>query len=99
MQLSDAQRKHLRRLAHDRKTIVQTGSNGVTEAVIKELSGALAHHELVKVKVVAGDREERDILIDRLAEQTGAVLVQRVGHVATLFRRNEEKPRIELPRR
>ncbi|MDX1656270.1 MAG: ribosome assembly RNA-binding protein YhbY, partial [Candidatus Competibacteraceae bacterium] len=33
----------------------------------------------------------------RLCEQTGAQLVQRVGHIVTLFRRNPDTPRITLP--
>lgn len=98
MHLTEAQRKHLRRLAHDRKVIVQTGSNGITEPLLKELRSALAHHELLKVKVVAADREEREAMVAELCEQTGAELVQRIGHVATLFKRNTDDPKIQFPK-
>jgi Predicted RNA-binding protein containing KH domain, possibly ribosomal protein len=50
------------------------------------------------VKVSVGDRDERDAVIDTLLAQTGAELVQRIGNMAVLFRRNPEKPKIELPR-
>jgi RNA-binding protein len=36
-------------------------------------------------------------MIEKICATTEAALVQRVGHVATLFRRNPEAPRIELP--
>ncbi|MCG5535358.1 ribosome assembly RNA-binding protein YhbY [Ectothiorhodospira mobilis] len=95
--LNDRQIKHLRTLAHARKPVVMLGRHGLTEAVLEEIQGALDHHELIKVKVAAGDRTQRDAAVARICEETGALLVQRVGHVATLFRRNPEKPRVDLP--
>lgn len=97
--LNEKQRKYLRTLAHDRNVIVQTGANGLTEAVMKEIDMALTAHELVKVKVLAADRSDRDAMIDRIADELDALLIQRVGHVATLFRRNPDKAKIELPKK
>ena len=68
------------------------------EMLVAEIDGALEHHELIKVKVGAADREERDALIGDLAQRTGAALVQRIGHVAVLYRPNPEKRQIVLPR-
>jgi RNA-binding protein len=70
---------------------------GASEGVVKELDQALTHHELLKIRVRVGDREERDELIENLCRKTRATLIQRVGNVATLFRRNPEKPKIKLP--
>lgn len=94
--LTDAQRRHLRSLAHPRKPIVTIGRNGLTDAVVKELEQALAHHELVKIKVNIGDREVRNGTVEDLCERTGAALVQRIGYVATLFRRNPDEPKVTL---
>jgi len=96
-QLNEAQKKHLKRLAHHRKPIVQTGANGLTDAVLVEVERALKDHELIKVRLVAGDRTERSAMISEVCERTQAALVQRIGHVAVLFRSNPEKPIIELP--
>lgn len=95
--LTDKQRKYLRTLAHPRKPIVTLGNAGLTEAVISELDLALDAHELVKVKVRAADREERDALIGTILARTGAAQVQRVGHVLTLYRRNRDSAKIKLP--
>ena len=35
------------------------GQNGLTEAVARELDGALDHHELVKVRLAAADASAR----------------------------------------
>ncbi|WP_440996913.1 ribosome assembly RNA-binding protein YhbY [Arhodomonas sp. SL1] len=89
--LTEAQRRHLRRLGHDLHPLVRTGNAGLTDAVIAELERALRDHELVKVKLVAEDRAQRQAFIDRIIKATGATLVQRVGHIALLYRRNSDK--------
>ncbi|MEN1939743.1 ribosome assembly RNA-binding protein YhbY [Luteimonas sp. MJ246] len=96
--LTSAQNRFLRGQAHGLKAMLQLGGKGLTDAVVAEVAGALEHHELIKVKVAATDREERDALIDALAARAGAVLVQRIGHVAVLYRPNSEKRQIVLPR-
>ena len=96
MSLTPKQRQYLKGLAHSRKPVVIVGDRGVTEAVLTELDQALAHHELVKVRVNAGDRNERESFITRLTGRAGAELVQHIGHVAVLYR-PAEKPVIRLP--
>ena len=96
--LTAAQIRFLRGQAHGLKAMLQVGGKGITDALVAEVEGALEHHELIKVKVAAADREERDALIGTLAERAGAALVQRIGHVAVLYRPNSEKRQIVLPR-
>ncbi|MDE2249007.1 MAG: YhbY family RNA-binding protein, partial [Xanthomonadaceae bacterium] len=59
---------------------------------------ALDIHELVKVKLSGGDKEERQAQIDVLAGGTQAEQVQQIGHVVVLFRRNADEPKVALPR-
>ena len=95
--LSDAQRKHLRRLGHDRQPVVLIGNPGLSPNLVAEMDQALAHHELVKVRARVGDRDLRDDLLAELASQTRSELVQRIGHVALYYRAHPEKPKILLP--
>lgn len=96
--LNEAQKRHLRGLAHPRRVIVQTGNAGLTDAVLREIELALDHHELVKIRVVATDRAERDAQIARAVTMTRCELVQRIGHVAVLYRHNPEKDKpLDLP--
>lgn len=88
--------KYLRSLAHALKPVVMLGQNGMTDAVIRELDGALSHHELVKIKLSASDRQARQEQLDSLCQAVEAIVVQQIGHTATLFRRNTQKPVIEL---
>lgn len=93
-----SQRRYLRGLAHSLKPVVTIGGKGVTQSLLAELDAGLDHHELLKVRLSGGDREARDTEIDALLSASGAELVQRIGHVATLYRANPDQPRLALPR-
>jgi RNA-binding protein len=95
--LTQSQKRHLKALAHHRKPVVIIGNNGVTPGVSQEIDQALNHHELIKIRVNAEDRDARERMIEALCAGADAILVQRIGHVAVLFRRNPDKPRIEWP--
>ena len=96
--LTSAQTRFLRGQAHDLKAMLQVGGKGITEALAAEVDLALEHHELIKVKVAAEDRDARDTMIGELCDRTGAALVQRIGHTAVLYRPSKEKRQIVLPR-
>lgn len=96
--LNSNQKRYLRGLAHSLKPVILVGAKGITDALLAELELALDHHELIKVRIAAEDREARDAGIATLIERSGAQLVQRVGNVACLFRRNPEAAQIPLPR-
>ena len=99
MQLSANQKRYLRGIAHGLDPVVMVGQKGVTPALLKELDGALAHHELVKVKISDADREDRAETIEALRDASNATRVQTIGRIACFFRRNPKEPRIELPRK
>jgi len=96
--LTAAQNRFLRGQAHDLKAMLQVGGKGLTDAVVAEIDGALEHHELIKVKIAADDREARERLVDEIARRSGAAVVQRIGHVAVLYRPSKDKRQIVLPR-
>src|SRR3569832_4671 len=95
--LTEKQKRHLRSLGHRLKPVVIIGAHGYTEAVRAELDTSLQRHELMKVRVSVGERETRDLIISQLCADTGAALVQRIGHIALIYRANRDKPRITLP--
>ena len=97
MALSDSQKKYLRGLGHGLKPVVMVGDAGLRESVLAEFESSLEHHELIKVRVKVGDREERDRIIISLCDSAGTELVQRIGNTALLYRENPEKKKIVLP--
>lgn len=96
--LTNSQARFLRGQAHDLKAMLQVGGKGITDALIAEVDAALEHHELIKIKVAADDRDSRDAIVADLATRTGAALVQRIGHVAVYYRPSTERRHIVLPR-
>jgi RNA-binding protein len=97
MQLSEKQKKHLRRLAHPLRAVVALGNAGLTEGVVSELDRALKDHELVKVSARVADRDARDSALDELARRTTAIVVQRIGHVGVFYRRGPGLAKVLLP--
>ena len=68
MPLTEPQRKHLRRLGHDRDPVVLVGQGGISPNLIAELDRALKDHELVKVRARVGDRATRDAFAMRVLD-------------------------------
>jgi RNA-binding protein len=97
MQLTEKQRRHLKGLAHPLKPVILMGNSGLTAAVVAETDRALAHHELIKVRLPGLEREERDATLAELAERTASAMVTRIGHVAVLYRPHPDLPKIVLP--
>lgn len=83
----------LRRQGQKLRPVVRLGSQGLTEAVLREIDLSLKHHELMKIRVPADDRDQRDGIIAEICTRLGAKQVQRVGHVALLYRPRPEEPK------
>jgi RNA-binding protein len=96
MKISHSQKRHLKGLAHHLKPVVMVGQNGLKDTVFDELEIALDAHELIKVRIAA-DRDERKEITDQILQRTKAELVQTIGQMSVLFRRNKKKPKIALP--
>ena len=82
--------RQLRALAHKLRPVVTIAGKGLSDTVLEELGRALNDHELIKVKVAVGDREQRESVIAEVCERSSAVLVQRIGNIATLLRANSQ---------
>jgi RNA-binding protein len=98
MTITPKQRRWLKGQAHHLKPVVLLGQAGLTDGVVAEIEGALAHHELIKVKVSAGDREMRDAVVTQIAACTGSDLIDRIGNMASFYRANpDKKAPMQLP--
>jgi len=54
--LSNAEKKELRKKAHALKPVVMIGQHGLTDAVLAEIDLALNAHELIKVRVRGSEK-------------------------------------------
>lgn len=91
MTTSETQKRWLKKQVHHLKPVVTVGQAGLTEPVLVEIELALNHHELLKVKVNAGDRELRDAQVAEIARRTQSDLINRIGNTAAFFRANPKK--------
>jgi len=90
--LSSALRKQLRARAHALSPVVWVGESGISEALLAEAERALAHHELIKVRLPAVDRGERAALAGTLCEALHAHEVQAVGRIRVIYRERPADP-------
>lgn len=96
MPLTPRQRKHLKALAHKLKPVVQVGNAGVSAAVVEEIGFALAHHELLKIRLPQAERAARAAMFEQICAALRAEPVQTIGRMAVLYRPGDE-PRIRIP--
>ena len=94
--LSSKQIRKLRSLGMTEEAVVMIGKEGVSPAVVASAREAIKKRELIKVRVLQNAPEEPADAITTLAERADANLVQVIGRNGLLFKRNFDKPRIEL---
>jgi RNA-binding protein len=93
IQLTPAERKEHRSLAHHIDPVVLIGGDGLTPAVHKEINSALMAHGLIKVRVFSDDRTFRESLMKTLSDTLNAAPIQHIGKLLVLWRPKPEKVR------
>ncbi|MBL4881295.1 MAG: YhbY family RNA-binding protein [Oleispira sp.] len=88
MAISAEQKKAMRSIGHNLNPVVTIAGNGLSETVLDELNRALDDHELIKVKIAIGERDMRAQAIDEMVKETKSELIQKIGKVALIVRRN-----------
>ena len=96
LSLTPGQRRYLKQLSHHLKPLLQMGKDGPSTAFLGQLSEQLQAHELIKVRIL-NNCEFTAEEIQAGFNQAEVTVVQKVGHVFTVFKPREEKSRIELP--
>ena len=86
IQLTPAQRKEHRSLAHHLDPVVMIGGDGLTAAVKKETDLALKAHGLIKIRVFSDDRAARELMLQTLSDELGAAPIQHIGKLLVLWR-------------
>jgi len=93
MAITGRERAQLRAEAHHLDPLVQVGGQGITPSLLQSLDDALRTRELVKIQLGRPIEERPRAVAERLALETGAVVVQVIGRTATLYRENPELER------
>jgi RNA-binding protein len=90
MSLTQEQKKQFKSIGHHLKPIVTVAENGLTEGVLAELDRALNDHELIKIQLRLAEREDRKAITDELCQKSSSILVQSIGKVALIYRKNPQ---------
>ena len=95
--LTGKERRHLRALGHHLDPLLQIGHEGITDGVVAQAKAQLHRHELIKVRVLESSPLDRREAAEELSARTGAALAQVLGRTFLLYKRDPEKPGLELP--
>ncbi len=90
MALTQEQKKQYKSIGHHLKPVLIVAENGLSEGVAAELDRALNDHELIKVQFRITEREERIALIEAVCKSGKAQLVQMIGKMALIYRKNPQ---------
>lgn len=94
MKLTKEHIQTLKGMAHSMKPVLIMGDKGLTESFLAEAEHAIEHHELIKIRITGEDREAKKIIADDIKTALNAHMIQHIGNVITLFKRNHEEPKI-----
>lgn len=86
LELTSAERRALRARAHALDPVVMVGDAGLTTPVINEIHRNLLSHELVKIRVMAGEHATRDRFMGEICATLHAAPVQHIGKILVVFR-------------
>ncbi len=94
--LTSRQRAIVKGVAQTEDTIFQIGKGGINDNLITQVADALKAREIVKIKVLDNSMLTAEEAAAELSEKTRSEAVQVIGNKLVLFKRNPQKPRIDL---
>ncbi|MBE6766666.1 MAG: ribosome assembly RNA-binding protein YhbY [Clostridia bacterium] len=94
--LTGKQRAQLRALANSLETIFQVGKSGINDQLIRQVDETLEARELIKLRVLETSPQSSREAADKIAEETGADVVQVIGSRFVLYRESKEHKKIVL---
>lgn len=94
--LTQNEKKQLKALAAKEELKYQLGKKEITDTLIAMLDKALTARELIKVDVMRSIEDPIMELALDLSSRLHADIVQVVGKVIVLYRKNKENPKIRL---
>ncbi len=96
LSLTVSERLALKGRAHTLSPTVIIGNAGLTESVLKEIALTLKTHELIKIRVMSGDRALRESMLETICAQLDAANVQHIGKILVIYKPNPEANLIEI---
>ncbi len=89
--LTPSQRQDLRGQAHALKPVVMIGDKGLVDTVMAEIDRALKVHELIKIRVMSEEREDRAAAMAQICKSLNTEPVQIIGKLLVVYRQRTEE--------
>lgn len=94
--LTSKQRSKLKAIAANLDPVFQVGKGGVNEQQVLQIADYLRVHEIIKIKCLDNSLYTAREAAEEIASAIDAEVVITIGSKAVLYKRNPEKPIIEL---
>jgi RNA-binding protein len=94
--LTGAQKTFLRGRGQQLEPALKVGRAGLTPDFFKELQQLLNARELIKLRFLGAEREERAALCAQIADEGRCVCVGAVGHTALFYRQQPDEARRQI---
>ena len=91
--LTPTERTAYRSAAHHLDPVVMVGQDGLTPAVHAAVNTALDAHGLIKIRVLSGDRDAREGMLQTLADTLNAAPIVHIGKLLVLWRPKPDHPK------
>lgn len=95
--LNGKKRAYLRSLANNIKPTTQIGKDGVSGEFLDQLDDQLRAREIVKINILENAGLDAKEVANAVCERLRAEYVQAIGGKFTIYRKNNENPKIVFP--
>ncbi|MEB3429987.1 YhbY family RNA-binding protein [Citroniella saccharovorans] len=89
--MEKTKRRNLKKEANLIKEKLIIGKNGIDEKVIGAIDELLKKDELVKIKVLNNNLDDRKDLLNEIIESTDSEYVDQIGNKLVIYREKEEE--------
>lgn len=97
--ITGKQRAELKKVSQTLEPQLLIGKSGITDNLIEQIKDHLEKNEILKIKVLSNNTEEKDELVSKVLEMTEAEFVSSLGNKFVIYKRNKDKPQVvKLPR-
>lgn len=96
--MTSKQRAYLKGLAMTMDPILNVGKSSVTPELVESVSEAIKKRELIKIGVLKNCMDDPREIAETIAARTKSQVVQVIGKKIVLYKRNNDNPKIQLPK-
>lgn len=95
--LNSKQRAYLKSISNKLNPVFQIGKGGLSAAQISQVDDYLRVHEIIKIRVLDNSLYTAKEAAFEIAQETDADVVQVIGSIVILYKKNDKEPVIKLP--